>query len=169
MVYRKVLHYSPWAKSDLKPVFVSKVLLEHNHLHICYITRVEFNSCNRLCGHHWESLKYWPSDPFTEKVPNPNFWLRLFFFRKPLWEFDPSISYRCWKLQQLWLRSSVSESETHGQGEISTRLFTSVQGCRHSKKCVSQTKDPPLFIPNAGDVAVPFSLVKSGCTLFLVG
>ena len=42
----------------------------------------------------------------------------------------------------------VSVRETHGQGEISTRLFTSAEGLGHSKKCAYRTKDPPLFIPS---------------------
>ena len=55
-----------------------------------------------------------------------------------------------------WLGSSVSKNETHEHGEISTRLFTSTEGHRYSKKRMHPTKDPPLFIPNAGDVPLPF-------------
>ena len=66
-------------------------------------------------------------------------------------------------------RSSVSEHETHGQGEISTRLFASAEGHGSSKKHVCRTKDPPLFVPNAGDVPVPFPWVRSGHTFFPVG
>ena len=68
-----------------------------------------------------------------------------------------------------WFGSSVSENETHEHGEISTRLFTSAEGRRYPKKCTLQTKDPPLFIPNAGDVPVPFPWVRSGHTFFPVG
>ena len=32
------------------------------------------------------------------------------------------------EIRYLWLRSSVSESETREQGEILTRLFTSAEG-----------------------------------------
>ena len=32
-------------------------------------------------------------------------------------------------------------------------------------KTVRRTEDPPLFIPNAGDVPVPFPWARSGCTL----
>ena len=60
-------------------------------------------------------------------------------------------------------------SETCGQGEISTRLFTSAEGHGYSKKHALRTKDSPLFIPNTGDLPVPFPLVRSGRTLFPVG
>ena len=61
------------------------------------------------------------------------------------------------------------ESETCGQGEISTRLCTSAEGLGYSKKHVLRTQDPPLFIPNAGDIPVPFPRVRSGRTCFPVG
>lgn len=61
------------------------------------------------------------------------------------------------------------ESETRGQGEIVTRLLTSAEGRGHAKKCARRTKEPPLFLPNAGDVPVPFAWVRSGRTLFPVG
>ena len=37
-----------------------------------------------------------------------------------------------------------------------------------AQKARSKKKRPSLFIPNAGDVPVPFPLVRSGCTFFLV-
>ena len=52
-------------------------------------------------------------------------------------------------------------SETHDHGKISTSLFTSAEG--HAKKT-----RPSLSIPNAGDIPVPFPLVRSGCTFFSV-
>ena len=39
----------------------------------------------------------------------------------------------------------MSESETRGQGEISTRLLTSAEGRGYSKKCVRRTKNPPYL------------------------
>ena len=36
----------------------------------------------------------------------------------------------------------MSENETHDHGEISTRLFASAEGRRHSKR-VQRRKDPP--------------------------
>ena len=68
-----------------------------------------------------------------------------------------------------WLGSLVSKNETHAHGETLTRFLTSAEGHRHSKKCTRQTKDPPLFLPNAGDAPVPFPWVRSGRTFFPVG
>ena len=56
---------------------------------------------------------------------------------------------QCWKQRSRWLGSSVSKSETRGQGEISTRRL-SAEGRRASEKRARPTKDPPLFIPHAG-------------------
>ena len=71
-----------------------------------------------------------------------------------------------WSVLGTWLGWSVSKNETH-EHEIATRLFPSAEG--YSKKQVRRTKDPPLCIPNTGDVAVPFPLVRSGHTFFPVG
>ena len=38
-----------------------------------------------------------------------------------------------------------------------------------AQKAPAKKKRPSLFIPNAGDVPVPFPLVRSGSTFFLVG
>ena len=68
-----------------------------------------------------------------------------------------------------WFGSSVLKNGTHEHGEISTKLFTSAEGRGYSNKPALQTKDPPLLIPNAGDLPVPFPLARSGCTFFPVG
>ena len=73
-----------------------------------------------------------------------------------------------------WLGSSVLENETHEHRKISTRLFTSAEGCRYSKsmgtqKAHTRKKRPSLFFPNAGDVPVPFPLARSGHMFFSVG
>lgn len=54
-----------------------------------------------------------------------------------------------------WLGWSVLKNETHEQGETATRLFTCAEGRGSSKKHVRPTKDPPLLVPNAGDVPSP--------------
>ena len=59
----------------------------------------------------------------------------------------------------------MSESETHEHGEISTRLFTSAEGCKCSESMQEEDRTS-LFIPNAGGISVPFPLVRSGRTFF---
>ena len=81
-----------------------------------------------------------------------------------VWPWEP-----CMILLGTWLGWSVLKNETHEQGETATRLFTCAEGRGYSKKRARRTKNPPLFIPNAGDVPVPFPLVRSGCTFFSIG
>ena len=87
-----------------------------------------------------------------------------------LWKLSTKVfdSPYSWRKKWLLLRSSVSESETHEHGEISTRLFTSAEGRRCSKSAANQ-KRPSLFLPNAADGLVPFPRVRSGRTFFPVG
>ena len=62
-----------------------------------------------------------------------------------------------------WLGLSVLENETH-EHKILTSLFTSAEQHRYSVHTMK--KRPSLFIPNAGDVPVPFPFVRSGSTFF---
>ena len=49
------------------------------------------------------------------------------------------------ELKWLWLRTSVTESETHEHREVSTRLFTSAEGRGCSKGTCEEEKTLPLF------------------------
>ena len=44
-----------------------------------------------------------------------------------------------------WLGSSVLKNETHEHGEISTRLFTSAEGCGYSKSMRKEEKTLPIY------------------------
>ena len=63
-----------------------------------------------------------------------------------LWKLSTKVfdSPYSWRKKWLLLRSSVSESETHEHGEISTRLFTSAEGRRCSKS--TREEEKTLFI-----------------------
>ena len=53
------------------------------------------------------------------------------------------------------------ESETHGQEKSQQGSLLLQKGVGTQKACAKK-KRPSLFIPNAGDVPVPFPLVRSG-------
>ena len=60
------------------------------------------------------------------------------------------------------------------KGDMWTRrnLDKALYLCRRARSWYFKTrrpKDPPLFIPNTGDVPAPFPLVRSGRTFFPVG
>ena len=95
----------------------------------------------------WETMACW-----KQWSPYINHLQRLTAFCPEIW---PYTYLNCVEERWLWLRASVSESKTRKHREILTRLLTSAEGCKCSKKHVQRRKTP-IFIPNTGGISVPF-------------